>query len=650
MNKMNKNTNTKKRKINNYKTNHSKKKYQVQSGSGKRSSIKSNNSKPVDIAILDTPTYFSKLKPKDKGINWGLGIEHEMHIFHQGIGVAKNNFEKSNIMFDSQESTCFLSSSAEAKEEQGACQKMRTNLGKEPYYHPTKKISNKLLKGKNKVSVEEQDFLESIDWELSGRQVKDCKGGRLIVPRVPVLMPELVTGRHKNRSIQSIVEEIRFLENKFIDIQMKNPFTREKVKQYGPLVLHHCGTMGDILVPDRPTIYKKEYNLRKKKWKDYLGSYHITFTLPHLQEINVDDFVKLHERCANQLQWLEPLLVAGFFSPDPDSIGSKKSVEGSFRVVNVGWGNFAGSDVRKFKSEGVNRGSSHETKWRKGFDLKGDKRIKECVKTSKPVYKKSHDILTSDFRTFGFEPDEQKCINKNKETAYDCPRVDGDVMKPPFGMEFRIFDHFPSDYLLDLMKIIVLIAANSDRHPPKKYVYNNDAWINGIRTIMEYGWNTRLSIEYIRELRKQLGLKINYNKFNDASGIGNNSNMALNVLKCIVDELWEVNKDNMIVTLMDESGDTKPNVPSINKDCWELNFNIRHYNNVMKQLRKSKKEGISGVFVNLNGFKRMMFNGNNFKKAEWNHQIEDVLYALQNKGKVELKTVEGNISKIKLLF
>ena len=34
----------------------------------------------------------------------------------------------------------------------------------------------------------------------------------------------------------------------------------------------------------------------------------------------------------------------------------------------------------------------------------------------------------------------------------------------------------------------------------------------------------------------------------------------------------------MVITLMDETGGIKPNVPGINKDCWELNFNIRHYN------------------------------------------------------------------------
>ena len=126
--------------------------------------------------------------------------------------------------------------------------------------------------------------------------------------------------------------------------------------------------------------------------------------------------------------------------------------------------------------------------------------------------------------------------------------------------------------------------------------------------------------------------------------------MALNVLKCLVEELWEVNKDSMVVTLMDETNDIKPKVPSINKDCWELNFNIRHYNNVMKELRKSKTNGIGGVFVSVSEFKKMMFNDSNFKRTEWSHQIEDVLYALQNKGKIKLQLVGGNISRIKLLF
>lgn len=598
----------------------------------------------LEITDLDTENYFSKLYSTNKGLNWGLGIEHEMQLFHQGVGVAENNLQNANIIFDSQESSCFLVSNEDAKEPNGACRKMRGWQSKPLYYNPSKKIRDKLLTGKNKLTMAESDFLESIDWELSGRQAKGCIGGSTIIPRVPILMPELVTGKHTNRTIQSIVNEIQILEQVFIKIQMKNPFTREKVKQYGPLVIHHCGTMGNIQVPETPTIHKKEYILTPKKWKDYLGSYHVTFTLPHTKDIDTQQFVKLHERCANQLQWIEPLLVCAFFSPDPDSVGNKRGIEGSFRVVNVGWGNLAGSDVRKFGTEGITRGSSHETKWRKGFNYLGDKRIKECVKTSPAGYKKSHDILTSDFRTFGLKQD-LICTEEYARLHPDCPRLDGEIMRPPFGMEFRIFDHFPSKYLLDLMKVIILVASNSNRHPSKKYVYNNPDWIKGIRDIMLHGWNTRVVSGYLNELRKQLGIPIKLEKVD-------NSKIALDVFKCIVNELWELNKDSPIVSLLDETPDIAPNIPSINKDCWEMNFNIKYLNIIMNQLRKSKntilKSGVKNVDTKT--FKKMLFNNNKIDKKKWEHQIEDILYALQTKKYVELTIKAGNIKTIKILF
>ena len=56
-------------------------------------------------------------------------------------------------------------------------------------------------------------------------------------------------------------------------------------------------------------------------------------------------------------------------------------------------------------------------------------------------------------------------------------------MAPPYGMEIRIFDHFPSKYLLDLMKILILISANSVRHAPESYVYENKAWIENFKLL-----------------------------------------------------------------------------------------------------------------------------------------------------------------------
>ena len=48
-------------------------------------------------------------------------------------------------------------------------------------------------------------------------------------------MPEFVTTNHKNRSIESLWDELMYQENKFVEIQMKNPHTREKVEKYGEI-------------------------------------------------------------------------------------------------------------------------------------------------------------------------------------------------------------------------------------------------------------------------------------------------------------------------------------------------------------------------------------------------------------------------------
>ena len=117
-------------------------------------------------------------------------------------------------------------------------------------------------------------------------------------------------------------------------------------------------------------------------------------------------------------------------------------------------------------------------------------------------------------------------------------------MEPPFGVEIRIFDHFPSKYLIDLMKIIVLIAANSMRHPPKSYVYKNKIWINTIQDIMTHGWNTQLKYSYIVLLRRELGLKIE---------LKDNNFIAYDVFKIIVKELYNLNNEHEIIRLMDET-------------------------------------------------------------------------------------------------
>ena len=59
-------------------------------------------------------------------------------------------------------------------------------------------------------------------------------------------------------------------------------------------------------------------------------------TLPHIPgKTTLKEFTDAHSNFANQLQWLEPLLLSAFFSCDQQAPGSiHKRVRGSFRVLN----------------------------------------------------------------------------------------------------------------------------------------------------------------------------------------------------------------------------------------------------------------------------------------------------------------------------
>ena len=606
----------------------------------------SNNNKETENLILklDTENYLkNKVKVKKRYLLWGLGIEHEMQIFHLGKKkkLKKNDkdtsekYENANIIFDSQEATCLIT---DDDDDSGACKKkVSRNID---MLKISKSIPKKIILNNKRLTNEEFNFLNSLDWELSGRQDSTCKGSKQIVKRTPILMPELVTSDFQNRTINSIVNESILQEETFIKCMMKNIFVKEKVRKYGPLVTHLCGSLDNINVPEKPTFINSNYELSKAKYKDYVGSYHVTITLPHYSDIETKDFVKMHQNMANQIQWLEPLLLTSFFSPDPSAvgIGPKKGIEGSFRIMATGWGNMAGSDVRKFGNVGITRGASIKTNWRKGFKLKGTEKLDICVKSSLPQYKKSVDILTSDFRTFNLEEDDDICDTEKYENDSDCPKIDGAPMEPPFGVEIRIFDHFPSKYLIDLMKIIVLIAANSMRYPPKSYVYKNKIWIKTIQDIMTHGWNTQLKYSYIVLLRRELGLKI---------VLKDNNFIAYNVFKLIVKELYDLNHEHEIIRLMDETAHIEPKLPEINKLCWNLSFNQKYYKKIIKDIKKNRdKLKLNKKNFTLNEFKKLI-NRSNYT---WKHQMTDLLYALQSKNKVELAVENGFIKKIKLLF
>lgn len=543
---------------------------------------KNKNKIHSDVKTPDTLTELDILKK----YTWGFGIEHEMHIYHAPKSIKENITDF--ILFDSRDVV-------------------------ERIYE--------LL------SDDEKKFIDKIPYELSGRK---CSNQYVIEPP-PILMPEFITFNpfcsiDKKRSLLNMTLEVRQNKEKFYNILKKyDPETNQLIKTYGKLSEYPFGMVRHLKYPVKKN--KLQYILNKNNITDYNGSYHLTFTLPHTKKTSNDRFIRMHQNFANQLQWLEPLMLTAFFSGDelaPGSDGSR--IRGSFRVMMTGWGNLAGSDVRLF-SKGIGRYAKTKTFWRDNLKFKDIERLKLCYPPNPLAIKeKAITSLSSNFRTFG-----------STDPKHPEHRESGTKMTPPNGVEFRIFDHFPDIHLNSLVSFVSLVAENSRLKKTIGYVYENKIWIDEIHNIMKHGYKTKISKEYIKLLREKLDLKI------DTTSI-----IAFDVFETIYNELWNKNingKWSKIFNCLDKP--VKYEIPEINKESWKFSFCI--------MLNKNEKlmNKMNNLINDINN--RDMIIYKDFKKIveenmgkRWKADSYDIVYFLNdysNKLKI-IKNTNGTINNI----
>jgi hypothetical protein len=500
---------------------------------------------------------------------WGLGIEHEMHIFHKP--KPQNKSIKDYILFDSYSAV------------------------------------ERLLNQKNNISYDDYEFLKNIPFEVSGRT---CNQQWVIKP-VPVKMPEFITSfpfcsLKNGRSLLNMTREISLSRERFYELLLLDKQSKNLMKKYGDFREYPFGMTRYLKCPLR--VKDNRYLFKKNEiLPEYNGSYHITFTLPYTEKTTNREFLKMHQNFANQLQWLEPLMLSAYFTGDEYAPGTlKQRVRGSFRVMIIGWGNFAGSDVRLFK-QGIGRYSKTPTYWRKNLRFIDSNKLKPCYKPSPMALKeKAITSLSSDFRTFG-SPDPMRPMH----------RESGIGMNKPNGVEFRIFDHFQDAYLENLLMLVSLVAENSRVHQTKGYVYQNKVWIHELHNIMKNGFKAHISKKYINLLRKKLGLKI------DTESI-----IAQDIFKVIYDELWEKNINGEWSKIFHNNTPPKYDLipmPEINRNGWQFAF-ITKLNNESKLLDKFNflsKEMSKLKSVSFRDFKRGVIQifGKN-----WRDDVENIAY------------------------
>lgn len=540
--------------------------------------------------------------------HWGFGIEHEMHLFHHNID---NKCKIKNFtVFDSENAVYNI---------------IQTDM----------KHGYKLL---DTIDREYLEYVYDTGFELSGRRC-DYKD---VLERLNTRMPEFVTDNPFSSLItrkypfEYYCDQITRREGQFINILSKSNIVRRQVELYGPITQYPMGTASFIKEPIRsgPTTikyrFKNKPNGDPKTLTDYTGSYHLTITLPFSKKTGEKKFIKMHQNFANMFQWIEPLLIIGFFSCDPRAMGTKlRRVRGSFRIMRTGWGNIAGTDIRKFATTGIGRYSVIPSYWRKGLDFYDIKKLKMCDKLTKKQKRDEPQAisgLSSNIRTFG---------SKNPLKPMD--RESGTPMNIPNGIELRIFDNFSSCYLKILCRLIAYTAENSRVFDSTDYVYEDKDWIEAVHVVMKEGWKGKLPEGYIRKLRKNLGLSLK-----------STSNRGIDVLNEVNERLFQNNKNgDWSFLFLERNYKDAPKIPNINRASWEMAFLVRlnredHLLNKFNHFIYSLPQN---EWITFDKFEKLLFK--KFNKSLWQENSEDIAYLLETHHCVTLSMKGGNVNKIK---
>ena len=528
---------------------------------------------------------------KDTNYIWAIGIEHETQMLYYPLSQSIKNYEIIKL--------------------EPICEYMLKNWSKLHKLYLKEKNSNKLLVN-TLFSEKNYIFLQEIvvrKFEATGRK---CNGKWVLKPvhdknNKQIKMPEFVSDSpFKKLSMETYCEQIINQQNRFISIISFHPRLRKKMQQSYPVPF--------------PFGMSNYINCDNKLFRDYTGSFHITITLPFTSKTTNKKFIENHRAFANAVQWIEPLLVPGFFSGDDKSIGSKKKrVKGPFRVTCVGWGNFAGSDIRKL-DKGVGRLTNHSNNWRDGLNFYEKNKTNYCRKVSKLIQLREPSALSgfsSDFRTFGGDD-----------------HISGYGMSKPNGVELRIFDNIHTIYTSRLCRLLAYIAENSRKHRSSKYVYKDNDWIKTLHNIVENGWRAKVTKGYLRKIRLVFNLKLK-----------TDSLMVWDILEVFNKELFEKNKSGLWSRLLLKKIYLKPTtLICINRLSLECGFILNLNRSVTLRQKLIKLYNLIPDKLNLINFKKIFFKV--FDKTSFKNDIEDIIYLLETLECINIKLIKGNIKEI----
>jgi hypothetical protein len=282
------------------------------------------------------------------------------------------------------------------------------------------------------------------------------------------------------------------------------------------------------------------------------GTYHVNITLPttlSLCGMKIKDpvaFKQTHKNAIRFIQWIEPLIIALYGTPDILSLCAQAQAQADAHAHA-----YCKGSLRLMMSRYIGLGTYDTDKMEPGkklndFDYKSD---------TKHYFNQLHSSSSaSPYNpplTIGYD------FNYNKFKNH--------------GIELRILDYFPEEYLTDVVNFIILVCQHSVYHNLSLEMkpQHSKLWSDFVVSCIRQGSEAMVSNDLYLKLREIFGMDANMNTFCCFSLFRKNKERTImNVITKISNFLYDKYKDDTIVCKMS---------PCMKKIAWV------DYNKIIKE-------------------------------------------------------------------
>ena len=382
---------------------------------------------------------------------WGIGIENETYIMFDIMTHVNRQFLLENQKREKYSINYFINYKLD--EFNNNIKKIKQNKNIEiPIYINSYLFQNMDLYGESKL------IKEKINPNFSGTTIdqyikqKNNKINNLFINNLIYDGDtfEFTTFNFYKSNVKTILTELKTIKNDFL-IEINNVLVQKNLnKKY--LFTH------PIIYPPYNFGFVRFLSNYNNLGICNSGTYHINITLPtelnnNGNIFNPEHFKNIHANAIRLIQWFEPLLVALYGTPDIMHLLNKK---------------YAGGSLRLILSRYIGIGTFDSNLMIKGKKL-NDFEYNNTTHYFNKLHKNSPYIPPT---TIGYD------FNYNKFIKH--------------GIELRIFDSFPEEYLEDVINFIVLLCQYSTictiQHPQ-----DHDEWNSFIIEVLQKGSNAIMS-------------------------------------------------------------------------------------------------------------------------------------------------------------